>query len=49
MKKILVNEKVSKDALDILEKVGEVIYMPQGGSEEFTRLVKDVTAVMIDL
>lgn len=48
MKKILVNEKVSKDALDILEKVGEVVYMPQGGLEDFTRLVKDVTAVMMD-
>lgn len=48
MKKILVNEKVSNDALSILRNAGEVVYMPQGDLAEFTRLVKDVTAVMLD-
>jgi D-3-phosphoglycerate dehydrogenase len=48
MKKILVNEKVSSDALDILKKAGEVVYMPSGDLAEFTKLVRDVTAVMLD-
>jgi D-3-phosphoglycerate dehydrogenase / 2-oxoglutarate reductase len=48
MKKILVNEKVSIDALNILKKAGEVVYMPSGDLSEFTKLVKDVTAVMLD-
>jgi len=48
MKKILVNEKVSPDALDILKKAGEVVYMPSGDHDEFRKLVKDVTAVMLD-
>jgi D-3-phosphoglycerate dehydrogenase len=48
MKKVLVNEKVSPDALNILKKAGEVVYMPSGDHEEFKRLVKDVTAVMLD-
>lgn len=48
MKKVLVNEKVSSDALDILRKAGEVVYMPSGDHDEFKRLVKDVTAVMLD-
>ena len=48
MKKILVNEKVSPDALNILKKAGEVVYMPSGDLEEFKKLVKDVTAVMLD-
>lgn len=48
MKKVLVNEKVSSDALNILKKAGEVVYMPSGDHEEFKRLVKDVTAVMLD-
>jgi len=48
MKKILVNEKVSNEALNILRDAGEVVYMPQGDLAEFTRLVKDVTAVMLD-
>jgi len=48
MKKVLVNEKVSPDALNILRKAGEVVYMPSGDPEEFKRLVKDVTAVMLD-
>ena len=48
MKKILVNEKVSQDALNILSQGGEVVYMPSGDHDEFKRLVKDVTAVMLD-
>ena len=48
MKKVLVNEKVSNDALEILRKAGEVVYMPSGDHDEFRRLVKDVTAVMLD-
>ena len=48
MKKILVSEKVSNEALNILRDAGEVVYMPQGDLAEFTRLVKDVTAVMLD-
>jgi D-3-phosphoglycerate dehydrogenase len=48
MKKVLVNEKVSPDALNILKKAGEVVYMPSGDLEEFKRLVRDVTAVMLD-
>ena len=48
MKKILVNEKVSPLALDILKQAGEVVYMPSGDHDEFRRLVKDVTAVMLD-
>jgi D-3-phosphoglycerate dehydrogenase len=48
MKKVLVNEKVSQDALDILKKSAEVVYMPSGDHEEFKKLVKDVTAVMLD-
>ena len=48
MKKILVNEKVSADALNILKKAGEVVYMPSGDLDEFKKLVKDVTAVMLD-
>jgi D-3-phosphoglycerate dehydrogenase / 2-oxoglutarate reductase len=48
MKKVLVNEKVSSDALNILKKAGEVVYMPSGDLAEFTKLVKDVTAVMLD-
>jgi len=48
MKKVLVNEKVDPAALEILSKAGEVVYMPSGDHEEFRKLVKDVTAVMLD-
>lgn len=48
MKKVLVNEKVSPDALAILATAGEVVYMPSGDHDEFRKLVKDVTAVMLD-
>lgn len=48
MKKVLVNEKVSPDALNILRKASEVVYMPSGDHEEFKRLVRDVTGVMLD-
>jgi len=48
MKKVLVNEKVSQDALNILKSGGEVVYMPSGDHDEFRILVRDVTAVMLD-
>ena len=48
MKKVLVNEKVSQDALNILKSGGEVVYMPSGDHDEFRKLVRDVTAVMLD-
>jgi len=48
MKKVLVNEKVDPAALEILSKAGEVVYMPSGDHDEFRKLVKDVTAVMLD-
>jgi D-3-phosphoglycerate dehydrogenase / 2-oxoglutarate reductase len=48
MKKILVNEKVSPDALNILKKAGEVVYIPSGDHEEIKKVLKDVTAVMLD-
>jgi len=48
MKKVLVNEKVSPGALNILKTAAEVVYMPSGDHDEFRRLVKDVTAVMLD-
>ena len=48
MKKILVNEKVSPEALEILEQGGEVMYMPSGDHDEFKKLVKEATAVMLD-
>jgi D-3-phosphoglycerate dehydrogenase / 2-oxoglutarate reductase len=48
MNKVLVNEKTSGVALDILKQAGEVVYLPSGDLDEFTELVKDVTAVMLD-
>ena len=48
MKKVLVNEKVSPLALDILRKAAEVVYIPSGEHAEIIRLVKDVTGVMLD-
>lgn len=48
MKKVLVNEKVSPDALNILKQAAEVVYMPSGDHDEFRKLVRDVTAVMLD-
>ncbi|MBG0858025.1 MAG: hydroxyacid dehydrogenase [Bacteroidales bacterium] len=48
MRKVLVNEKVSPDALNILKKAAEVVYIPSGEHSEIIRLVKDVTGVMLD-
>jgi D-3-phosphoglycerate dehydrogenase len=48
MKKVIVNERTSSVALDILKQAGEVVYMPSADLTEFTRLIKDVTAVMLD-
>ena len=37
MKKVLVNEKVSPDALNILRKAAEVVYIPSGDHAEIIR------------
>jgi len=48
MKKIIVNEKVSPDALNILKKTAEVVYIPSGDHEEIKKALKDVTGIMLD-
>jgi len=48
MKKVLVNEKVSPDALDIIKKAAELVYIPSGDHEEIKRSLKDVTGIMLD-
>lgn len=48
MKKVLVNEKVSPDALDILKKAAEVVYIPSGDHAEIIRMLKDITGIMLD-
>src|SRR4030042_220748 len=48
MKKVIVNEKVSPDALNILRKAAEVVYIPSGDHEEIKKALKDITAVMLD-
>jgi D-3-phosphoglycerate dehydrogenase / 2-oxoglutarate reductase len=48
MKKVLVNEKVSPDALDILRKAAEVVYIPSGDHAEIIRMLKDITGIMLD-
>jgi D-3-phosphoglycerate dehydrogenase / 2-oxoglutarate reductase len=48
MKKVLVSEKVNSRVLDIIREVAEVIYAPEVNPEEYNKLVKDVTAVMLD-
>jgi hypothetical protein len=37
MKKVIVNEKVSTDALNILKKAAEVVYIPSGDHEEIKK------------
>ena len=37
MKKVLVNEKVSPDALNILKKAAEVVYIPSGDHAEINQ------------
>lgn len=48
MKKVLVAEKVSSKALDIIKEVAEIVVAPQADVEEFKNLVKDVCAVVLD-
>jgi D-3-phosphoglycerate dehydrogenase len=48
MKKVLVNEKVSPDALNILRKAAEVVYIPSGDHAEIIRMLKDITGIMLD-
>ena len=48
MKKVIVNEKVSPDALNILRKAAEVVYIPSGDLEEIKKALKDITGIMLD-
>lgn len=48
MKKVLVNEKVSPDALNILKKAAEVVYIPSGDHKEIISMLKDITGIMLD-
>ena len=48
MKKVLVAEKVSNKALDIIKEVAEIKVAPQADVEEFKKLVTDVVAVILD-
>ncbi len=48
MKKVIVNEKVSTDALNILKKAAEVVYIPSGDHEEIKKALKDITGIMLD-
>jgi D-3-phosphoglycerate dehydrogenase / 2-oxoglutarate reductase len=48
MKKVLVNEKVSPIALDILKKSSEVVYIPSGDHGEIIKMLKDISGIMLD-
>lgn len=48
MKKVLVNEKVSPDALNILKKAADVVYIPSGDHGEIISMLKDITGIMLD-
>ncbi|MBS1231797.1 MAG: NAD-binding D-isomer specific 2-hydroxyacid dehydrogenase [Bacteroidetes bacterium] len=48
MKKVIVNEKVSPDALNILKKAAEVVYIPSGDHEEIKKALRDITGIMLD-
>lgn len=48
MKKVLVNEKVSPDALNILRKAAEVVYIPSGDHAEIIGMLKEITGIMLD-
>jgi D-3-phosphoglycerate dehydrogenase len=48
MKKVLVNEKVSSDALNILKQAAEVVYIPSGDHAEIISMLKDITCIMLD-
>lgn len=48
MKKVLVNEKVSPDALNILKKAAEVVYIPSGDHAEIIKMLGDISGIMLD-
>jgi D-3-phosphoglycerate dehydrogenase / 2-oxoglutarate reductase len=48
MRKVLVNEKVSPDALNILKQAAEVVYIPSGDHAEIISMLKDITCIMLD-
>jgi D-3-phosphoglycerate dehydrogenase len=48
MKKVLVNEKVSPDALNILKKAAEVVYIPSGDHSEIIKMLSDISGIMLD-
>ena len=48
MKKVLVNEKVSPDALNILKKAAEVVYIPSGDHAEIIKMLSDISGIMLD-
>lgn len=48
MKKVLVNEKVSPDALNVLRKAAEVVYIPSGDHSEIIKMLKDISGIMLD-
>jgi len=48
MTNVLVNEKVSPDALNILRKAAEVVYIPSGDHAEIIRMLNDITGIMLD-
>lgn len=48
MKKVIVNEKVSPDALNILRQAAEVVYIPSGDHEEIKKALTDITGIMLD-
>lgn len=48
MKKVLVNEKVSPDALNILKKAAEVVYIPSGDHGEIIKMLSDISGIMLD-
>lgn len=48
MKKVLISEKVSSKVIDLFSEVAEVVYTPEVNPVEYNKLVKDVTAVMLD-
>ena len=48
MKKVLVNEKVSPDALDILKKAADVVYIPSGDHTEIIKMLTDISGIMLD-
>lgn len=47
MRKILLSQKTSEEAMAILEGVGEVVQAPEGDLAEFTRLLKNADAVLL--